>query len=454
MKLQNDLTTGDVKSHIIKFAIPLVISNLFQALYNAVDMFFVGRYTGTVGLSAVSVSGPIMNIMIMTISGLSIGVSLMIANFAGHEDFDNVKKTGGCAIGLYALISAVVTIAGFFLTPFLLKAVNTPAEAFPQGVSYLHTIFLGIVFMFGYNLIGAFQRGLGDSKSSMMFVVVACIVNIILDYLFICTFQMGAFGAALATVIAQAVSFFMGVAYFKINKHVITFQLSTIKIKSAYLKPLLHAGLPAAVQQLLLNISMVTLSGIANSFGLAASAAYGIGIKIDSFALLPSDAFNMSMVSFTSQNIGASKPERALSGLKNAIFLALSLAILVALAVGIFAPSLASIFNSDPEVIHYAAKYLRLTCFSYLVYATVHPVIGFIRGSGNSMRTLINVFFSQYLIRIPTALIASHFLGFQGIGVAVIAAPCFSLTMYSLFIVTGKWKRTKGYQELTGQKGN
>ncbi len=449
MALQNDLTSGSVRSQILRFAFPLIFSNLFQALYNAVDMIFVGQYTGPAGLSAVSVSGPIMNIMIMTVSGLSVGVTVVIANHWGSGHAERVKRSANTAIALYLIAAALVTAAGVLLTPQILRLVQTPEAAFSQAVSYLRTIFAGVVFLFGYNLIGAFQRGFGDSRSSMMFVMVAAGVNVLLDYVFIAHLHWAAFGAAFATVLSQALSFVMGVCYFRIKKHIITFTPLEIRIHRD--GQLLRLGLPSAGQQLLLQVSLTTLSGIANSFGLAASAGYGVGVKIDSFALLPSDAINLSVSSFTSQNIGAGKPERATQGLREALRLDLLVAAAVCALVFFFGGPISSIFNSDPEVVGMAAAYLRISCFSYFAYALCHPMIGFLRGTGNALYTLCMVVFSQYLIRIPTAFLCTKWWGFPGIAVALMLGPIFSSFMYAQFILRGRWKRSSTVRAQTGR---
>lgn len=445
MALQNDLTTGSVPRHIVRFAFPLIVSNVFQALYNAVDMFFVGRYTGTAGLSAVSVSGPLMNIMLMTISGLSVGVMVAVARHAGQsDDGDGVARFANSAIGFYAVISVIVTILGCVLTPAILRLVNTPEEAMPHAVPYLRTIFAGIVFMFGYNLICAFQRGLGDSKSSMYFVIAAALINVVLDYLFLRWFSLGAFGAALATVISQAFSFIMGVIYFRVKGHVITFSPREIRLKAAYIRELLQTGLPTAGNQFLLSISLSTLSGIANSFGLYASAAYGIGVKIDSFALLPSDAVNVAVSSFASQNLGAGLPDRVERGLREALKIAFSIAAVVAVLVFLFAPQLASIFNSDSRVLDYAVLYLRIDCLSYFFFAATHCLTGFIRGTGNAVYTVYNVVLAQYVVRIPSAILLTRLIGFAGVPIAMTIAPAFSMMNYAMFIFSGRWKKRAG----------
>lgn len=441
MKLHKDLTSGNVSLHLLKFAIPLIISNLFQALYNAVDMFFVGRYVGTAGLAAVAVCGPIMNIMIMTITGFSIGVTILIARNVGNKDFDKVKEIGNTAIALYSIIALVLTILGFVFTPYILRLIQTPAQSLEHAIIYLRTIYLGIVFMLGYNLIGALQRGFGDSKTSMLFVIVAGFTNMVLDFIFIRYFGLGVFGAAFATVLSQAFSFILGVIYFKKNEHIINFKLSQLKIKKESLKELLKVGIPMATQQFLLNIAHTSLTGIVNTFGLSASAAYGICTKIDSFVHLPAVAIGESVSSFSSQNIGAGKSERAVEALKNAIILSVAIIILVSFLIFNLAESLIKIFDQDPEIVSLGSQYIRVIIFAYLVFAFLHPIMGFIRGTGNSMISLISVVVNQFIIRIPLALFLSKRMGFMGIPSSIIAAPLTALVFYIYFISSGRWKK-------------
>ncbi|WP_262394417.1 MATE family efflux transporter [Youxingia wuxianensis] len=441
MKLQKDLTTGSVRAHLIRFTIPLIISNIFQVLYNAVDMFFVGKYAGTESLSAVSVCGPIMDVLIISISGLSVGVSVAIANYAGNHQTQDVKDCANSAIGLYAVIAVVFTVIGFILSPQILALVQTPQEAMPHAIQYLRTIFCGIVFMLGYNLINALQRGFGDSNSSMIFIIVSAGVNIVLDFIFVCLLDMHAFGAALATVIAQAVSFVMGVVYFRIQKHVVTFRLKDIRFHVNQLRFILRIGLPTALNEVLVNLAYLTVSGVANSFGLAASAAYGIGMKIDNIAIFSDSAMNMTMSSFASQNIGAGKPQRALDGLKEALKLSGILGLITAVIVFFFAPGFAAIFNSDPLVIGHTVDYLHISLYSYVLFALVGPLIGFIRGTGNLKTSVIVGFIAQYVFRVPCAFLFCHFIGFPGVAVAILVGPLSSTIMYGWIVATGRWKR-------------
>jgi len=448
MALHKNLANGNVKRNIIHFAIPLIISNLFQALYNTVDMFFVGRYIGTSALASVSVSGPITNIIILTTSALSVGVSVVIGKYQGRDENDKVKKCANTAIAIYIILAIILTLFGLCFAEGLLKFVNTPESSMEQGVIYLRTIFSGSIFMCGYNLIGAFQRGVGDSKTPMKLIIIAGICNIILNYIFVGLLGVGVIGAALATVISQGVSLILGIIYFRINRHIITFRIREIKIYPGYCKELVKIGLPNAFQALISNIAFITFTGLANSFGIAASAAFGIGMKIDTFAWMPSEAIGSSVAAFTSQNIGAGKPKRAIEGLKEASKIAIYLSIITLVLVYIFAPRIIKIFNNDIEVVAYGTQYLRTSCFGYLISTLIHPCVGFIRGTGNSVKTIVNVLISQYLLRIPVAYYLANHIGFSALPYASIASTAFSALFYIIFIKSKKWKKSVGYKNM------
>lgn len=447
VKLQYDLTSGRVMPQVAAFVAPLVVSDLLQCLYNAVDAFFVGRYAGTASLAAVSLCGPIMTVLVIVLSGLSSGVSVVISNYKGAGNQASVHHTGSSAIMLYGLIAVVVTTLGLVFVKQILMIVKTPPEAFPEAVRYLRIILCGFVFSAGFSLIGAMQRGLGDSKSSMGFVVVSSFVNIVLDIVLVGGLRLGAWGAALGTVIAQAVAFVIGIVHFRRQDHIISFSPRKIRFYKTELHAVLRIGLPTALNEVFVTIAMLTVSGVANSFGVAASAAYGAGRQIDNIACITDGAMNQAMASYASQNVGSGKPERALEGLKSALLLSGCFTICYSPFVYIFAPQLAAIFDPNPAVVELAAAYLRISVFSHVFFALVGPIIGFIRGTGNQTISIVVGLIAQYAFRVPTALIAATLIGFPGVGLAVIAGPLSSVTMYSIVVATGLWKKGLGTLE-------
>lgn len=443
MALSKDLTEGSIDKHLVSFAFPLIISNIMQALYNAVDMYFTGKFMGTEGMTGVSVSGPVINVMLMFVSGFGVGVSVVVAKYIAHGKEETIKKVANTAITLFMTSAVVISILGFFLTPTILTLIATPKQAFNYASQYLRIIFCGMVFTIGYNLICALQRGFGDSRSSMYFVLVATIVNIILDYVFLGVLHMDVSGAAYATVLSQGISFLMGILYFRRKKHIVTFSFKDFCFDKELADELITNGLPSAGQQVSVHFSNLCMTGMANSFGLQSAAAYGIAVKLDSFAILPCSAINDAVASFSAQNLGAGKSKRALSSIKCAIKLGLVYVFAVFIAIRFFCGNLAGIFIDDAEVIEIAVGYLKIACFMYFLYAAVYPAQGFLKGSGSSKFVLINSLILQYILKIPMAYLLSHCtpLGLRGIACTWVISPILSIISYSLYIKKGYWKK-------------
>lgn len=444
MRLQNDLTEGRAGRRIVGFAIPLILSNIFQVMYNAVDMFFVGRYSGEIGLSAVASAGTVVNVAVMTVSGLSVGVSIVLGEVIGQgRDASLVKRCAYTAASLYLALAALASAAGIAFAPQLLRLVKTPAVAEADAVLYLRTIAAGMAFTFGYNLICAIQRGFGDSRTSLYFVIVATMVNIALDYVLVCVYAMGAFGAAIATVCAQMVSMAMGIVYFNLRRHVITFAPREFCIDRPLFGRILYMGLPAAFQQMLIYISGMTLTGLANTYGVYASAGYGIVSRLDSFILLTPDAIGAALASFASQNVGARKPERALAGLKESLILSNLTTFPIVVGLIVFTPNICGVFAKDPDVVAAAAGFMRIYWVSYMWLSSILPLIGFVRGTGNSIYTMIAVIVAQYAIRIPLSFLFAKTLGYglNGIAIASSISPVSALALYSYAVLSGRWRK-------------
>lgn len=442
--LQRDLTRGDPQKHIIAFSIPLIQAMLFQALYNAVDLFFAGRFLGLEGQAAVSVCGPVMNVFMRTVAGMSLGVNLLVGRRKGSGDLEYTLRGANTAISIYAIGAAVISVLGVLTAPWILRLVRTPAEAMPAATAYLRIVFLGSVFTMGYSLINAFQRGFGDARSSLYFVMVSTLVNIALDYVLLAFTGLQAAGLAIATVTAQAVSFLMGVAYFRINKHVIDFRLSSLRLHRGDALELLSLGIPSAVQYLLINAAKLTLTGIANSFGTVAAVAYGIGLKIDSFASLPHQAMEESTLAFASQNFGIGDETRAVEGRKASVRISLCISLFMMTVIFAFAPQLAGIFTTDDEVLAQAVLFLRCVVPMYLASALARTPSGFVRASGNTIFPVFQTLLGQYVTRIPVAFFCAYVLdmGLAGVAVAWIAAPTVSAIAYGVYIHTGLWRRS------------
>lgn len=436
-----DMTKGSIWKNILCFSIPIMVSNLIQSTYNAVDMLFVGRFTGTESLAAVSVCGPIMNVMIITLSGMSAGVLVVISSLLGAGENRQARDAAHTSLALYAIMAAVLTLVGLAFTPQLLLAVQTPLSAMPEAKRYLYTVFAGMSFSFGYNLIGALQQALGNATASMSFVLISSIVNILLDAVLIVGLHMGALGAALGTVLAQFVAFCVGAVQFTHGNTVLQISLGEVRFHKKHLKNILLFGVPTAANEVMVNLAMLTVSGVANSFGLASSAAYGVGSRINSLAIFMDGAMNQTLSAYASQNIGAKNKKRALTGLWKAIAISVSMALVSSLTVLVFAEDFAACFDANPEVVRQSAAFLRVTIWSYPLFAAVGPLIGFIRGTGNLEASLLVGVLAQLCGRIPASFLFGERLGFPGVGVAVLVGPLISVTVYLWYILTNRWHR-------------
>ncbi|WP_367924099.1 MATE family efflux transporter [uncultured Ruthenibacterium sp.] len=441
MARSHDMTSGSIWQNLLRFAIPIMISNLVQSTYNAVDMLFVGQFTGTESLAAVSVCGPIMNVMIITLSGMSAGVLVVVSGLLGAGDLKQAQEAAHTSIALYTLMAVVTTVLGILFVPQILAIVQTPEAAMQEAKRYLYTMFTGTVFSFGYNLIGALQRGLGNAVASMSFVIVSSVANILLDAVFIIGLDMGAFGAALGTVLSQVAAFVIGAVQFAKGATALRISLREVRFHGKHLKNILLFGVPTALNEVMVNTAMLTVSGVANSFGLASSAAYGVSSRIDSLAIFTDSAMHQTMSAYASQNVGAGKNKRALSGLWRAILLSASIAFCTAMLVLTFARQFAACFDSNPEVVEQSVALLRVTVWSYPLFATVGPLIGFIRGTGNLEASLLVGVVAQLCCRIPASFLFARLMGFPGVGVAVLIGPLVSVSIYVWYILSGRWHK-------------
>jgi len=346
-------------------------------------------------------------------------------------------------VTVYAIAAVVITAAGVLATPLLLKLVNTPAEAFEDACIYMRITFGGMVFTLGYNLICAIQRGRGDSQSSMYFVMAATVINAVLDYVFLKYCNMGVMGTAVATITAQAISFVLGVLYLLRTGREISSALLKLGIDREALRLLFKTGLPGMMHQFSMHFSGFILSGLVNAYGVIASAAYGIGLKINSFANLPSNAMSDALSSVVSQNIGAGNLKRAEAGVKHGRAICFYMNLVMTAVLFIFAPQFAGILDKDPAVIEKATLFLRICSLMNLGEFVVHPLLGFFRGSGNSFIVLINSFITHYVMKIPVSFFCARVFGMEAEAVAIgqLFATFGTATIYWFYYRSGKWKK-------------
>lgn len=439
-----DLTQGSVAKQLIKFATPFLLSNLLQAFYSVADMIIVGQFCGKTGITGVSIGSQINILVTGAAMGLSIGGTVMIAQYSGQKMYKEQRQTIGTMTTLYLILSVVLTAAMLMLCDPLLMLLNTPAAAYQQAVDYYNICMGGMVFMFLYNAISGVLRGMGDSKRPLYFVLIAAVTNIALDLLLVGKFGMASAGAAWATISSQALSVIISLLYLIKKKFFSEYKLSDFKINKERLGPLFKIGLPSSVQSLVVSLSFLTLTALVNSLPNAdvASACQGIGGKINSFAILPGLAMSSAISSMAGQNIGAGEYKRAKKTMYVGMIMAFSISLVVFAVVNLFPEFLIRLFDSEPEVIETGARYLKLISFDYLFASIMFCYNGLAIAAGRTYIALINALVNGIFIRVPLAylFVNSMDMGFDGIGMAMGLASIGGIVIGAIFVKTGKWK--------------
>ncbi len=446
-KFRQDLTQGSVGKQLIKFSIPFLLSNLLQAFYSVADMIIVGRLCGTHGITGVNIGSQINILVTGAAFGLAVGGTVLIAQYGGAKKFEEQRKTIGTLFTAYMILAIICTAVMLLLGDTLLRLLNTPEVAYTEAFNYYMICMTGMVFMFAYNVISAILRGMGDSKRPLYFVLIATVVNIIFDIILVGPFKMGAAGAAIATVGAQALSVVLSVIYLAKNHFFVGYKKSDFKIDGAKMKMLLKLGLPSSVQQVVVSFSFLTLTALVNSLPNAdiASACQGIGGKVNSFAILPALAMSSAVSSMAGQNIGAGDAKRAKKTMMTGMGIAFAISMVVFVIVQLFPQQIISLFDTNEEVLEVGAEYMRYIALDYIFVPFVFCMNGLAIGAGYTNFALFNACFSSILVRVPFAYLIVNLtdLGFNGIGLATGLASAASIIVGAIFVASGKWKNPK-----------
>ncbi|WP_291573768.1 MATE family efflux transporter [Clostridium sp. UBA4548] len=435
-----DMTRGSEAKLIFYFALPMLVGNVFQQLYNTVDSIIVGKFLGKDALAAVGTSFPIIFLLISLIMGVTMGSTILISQYFGAKDMDKVKKTIDTAYITLFFASIFITILGLIIGGPILRLINVPEEIFAQSKEYLDITFIGLIGMFGYNSVSAILRGLGDSKTPVYFLIISSVINIVLDLLFILEFNMGVGGAAWATIISQAISFVLAVIYLNRRHKVFKINIRHLEFDKAILKDSIRIGLPSGIQQMVFSFGMMMLQGLINGFGGNTMAAYAAASKIDSFASMPIMNFGAAISTFVGQNIGANKPERVKKGLNTTLIMSTVMSIGIALILILFAKPLVEIFTNEPQVVVEGANYINIVAPFYFVVGAMFIINGVHRGAGEAIFPMIISILSLWLIRLPIAYILSSFLGSNGIWWSIPAGWTFGAIATVIYYRSGKWK--------------
>jgi putative MATE family efflux protein len=441
--IENDLTKGNVLGRLVLFSIPFLASNLVQSLYNVADMLIVGNFCGSESMSGVAIGGQITFILTNTIIGLCMGGTVLIGQYLGAGNQAGLKKAITTLITLLTVLSLVITVIMIFFRKPVLYLIRTPIESFAESDRYLTVTLIGLIFIFGYNALSAILRGMGNSKQPLYFVLAACITNIFLDLLFVAVFHWDAFGAALATVVSQALSVFLCIGYMKKNNFQFDFKLRSFKMHGEQLKLIFRIGLPTCVQNSITSISFAFIQTIVNIVGgVSASAGVGAIAKFNSFAFMPTVAMSASVSAMTAQNFGANRVDRAVSACKIAVVFSFCVCAGFFALVMVFPASILKIFGNDPLMIQDGVTYIRSFSYDFFLIPFIFCINGFLIGGGHTFFTLLTNVLSSVLLRVPVCYFLAIRLGWglKGVGFGAPAASAGTLLLIIVYLFTGKWK--------------
>lgn len=397
-----DFTQGSILKKLCRFMLPVLGALILQAAYGAVDLLVVGRFGSTSGLSAVSTGSQVLNLVTFVVTQLAMGVTVLIARYIGEKREKEIGAVlGGAAVVFTILAGCLFVLLVLFARPISVL-MQAPQEALALTASYVRICGCGILFIVAYNVLSAVFRGLGDSRSPLLFVLVACLVNVAGDLVLVAGLHLDAAGAALATVLAQAVSVVCALAILRRKKLPFTFRKSDVRLNEQC-RRFLAIGLPLALQEFLTQLSFLALCAFVNRLGLAASSGYGVASKIVSFVMLVPSALMQSMASFVAQNIGAGNVKRAKKSMFTGIAVGVAFGIVMFALVLLKGDVLAGLFSTDAEVVRRGFEYLRGFAPETIVTAVLFSMVGYFNGSNQTLWVMIQGLIQTLLVRLPLA---------------------------------------------------
>ena len=405
-----DMTRGKPWRLITAFAIPVLLSQVFQQLYNTADALIVGRFLGDEALAAVSSSGTLIFLIISFFTGMSMGASVTISRYFGAGDYARVSRAIHTNVLLAILCGIVLTVFGVALTPTFLRWMGTDPDVLPEAISYFRYYFFGILAVVMYNTCKGIMNALGDSRRPLYYLILSSLVNIVLDLLFIAVFHWGVWSAAAATTISQAVSMVLCLIHLTKKGTIYQVRLRDLRLDREMLGQIFRYGLPSGVQNSVIGFANVIVQSNINSFGKLAMAAYGAYSKLEGFAFLPVTSFTMALTTYVSQNLGAGEYDRAKKGSRFGIITSLLLAELIGVLMYLFAPQLTAIFTETPEVIALGVEQARTISLFYCLLAFSHAVASVCRGAGKAFVPMTIMLVFWCVVRITYITTVMHFV--------------------------------------------
>lgn len=418
----------------------MLLGNVFQQLYNVVDSIIVGNYIGKEALAAVGASFPIIFTLISLVIGIGTGSTIIIAQYFGAKDIKKVKRMIDTLYIFLFFASLLITLLGILGSEEIFRLIKLPDEVIPYAKLYLIIYFSGMVFFFGFSGTSAILRGLGDSKTPLYFLIIATLLNIILDILFVVVFKWGVAGVAYATIISQGAAFFTAIIYLNKTHEIINLSFRKLDFDKLLFRKSIKIGFPVGFQQAFVALSFLAMFWIVNPFGTNASAAYSVAFRIDSFAAMPSMNFAIALASFVGQNLGANKPDRVKKGFYTTLKITAFISITMSAITVLFREPIFNLFTSDPGVISIGANYLVIVAGFYITFSTMLIIGGVMRGAGATLIPMFITLLVLWLVRIPLSYFLSQKIGISGIWWGIPIAWILGMTLQYIYYLAGRWK--------------
>lgn len=435
------MTTGNPYKLILSFTLPLLLGNIFQQLYNMVDSIIVGKVIGDQALAAVGTGFPIIFMMSSLFMGIGTGATIMISQFYGARDITKVNQTvqtiyTGLVVGIVPL-----SLIGVFLSEPLLRLIRVPDDGTLELAKiYMVIIFIGMVGNFGFNINAGILQGLGDSKTSLLFLLISTIINIVLDLWFTISLQMGVAGVALATIIAQIASWVFGIIY--INRHykIIQIRPFCFKFHKELFYQAVRLGIPSGIQQALFSVGSMVMQSLVNSYGATFMAGFNGANKIDTFSFFPIQSLSNALTTYTGQNIGAGNQHRVRDGLKASMQLSIGICIVIGIFLYPASGFMMRMFSDNPEVIEAGVAYLHAVLPFYFLLAALFMFNSVLRGAGEMVVPMIASFVSLWIARLPAAYLLAHWFGGDKMYYGYVVGWIGGILISGTYFMTGKWK--------------
>ncbi|MBE7050642.1 MAG: MATE family efflux transporter [Ruminococcaceae bacterium] len=443
-----DMTIWKPWKSILTFSIPMIIGNIAQQLYSTVDSIVVGHYEGDTALAAVGSALPLFNLLLVLFVGISAGVGIMVAQYFGAKAREELSSTIGTCITITAIASLFLMVAAPPIIKPVLSLFNTPKEILNDCTNYLVIMMYGAAGMAYYNILGGILRGLGDSFSSLLYLLVATVINIILDIYFVANLDMGVAGVAWATVIAQFISSALCLLKLVKLKEHFTLGLKELKISGRHCSQLIRLGIPTGLTQAIFSSAMLVVQSLTNCFGVAFIAANNIVMRVDGFAMMPNFSFGTAMTTYAGQNVGARRLDRVSQGAKEGTFMAVACSAFITFVILLFGKHLMAIFTKNPETVELSYYIMKILAVGYIAMAVTQSLSGVMRGAGDTMTPMWISLITTIIIRVPVAYIISWATTtdalpngrFECIPVSLLCSWVIGAALTALFYRIGKWK--------------